>query len=515
MQTLESPKEKNFRMHLEWHLFRYGTRPSGQRKLWDKREFVEALVEARQHDSISSRRSYRSETARGDAADARRNLNSWLRGDHRCEDRPWGVLVEKVLFGDELGRNPVLDEWHAQFHAARQARSQERHRADLYVSESLLENESVRGAMLQRVSAGLKKHGWRLDIMEKGQGCTSLEFNRAIIVKPPEIRIRTLPSEWSALDRYSDDLLTFALAQKTGDANPDRKIRIASDFINQKSVDIQEANYFGSLMTDQLAWVQVRSKAVQKDGMTPETVLWDGMSAFIEKETGELKGLGEALISNQLAASTLAFSSDGHLMIVHQNDKNRQSPNTLAPSGSGSLDWADVTNSEAKDFLSLVRWGAERELREECALDDDGSGRRRISSSVMLTGFVRLLHRAGKPEFFCLGRIAAPAHEIRKRTPERYVEEVLRSELACVNWEAARPTDEIVRVCQAYLKSLFQHEGVRIPLSYPLEHALKLLIEVCNDARLASVIDRFMSTPPDESRSLPELRRKAVWIETR
>jgi hypothetical protein len=201
-------------------------------------------------------------------------------------------------------------------------------------------------------------------------------------------------------------------------------------------------------------------------------------------------------ISNQLGASTLAFSTDGHLMIVVQSDKNLQSVNCLAPSGSGSLDWSDVAASKACDLVSLARYGAERELREECALDDDG-GPKRISSKVMVTGFVRMLHRAGKPEFFCLGRIAAPADEICDRRPERYVERVFHATVKCANWHAGRPKDEIRRVCQDYLDKTFLNKGKRIPLSYPLQHALMLLIEACNDECAAKILDNFMKSDFD------------------
>jgi hypothetical protein len=249
-------------------------------------------------------------------------------------------------------------------------------------------------------------------------------------------------------------------------------------------------------MTDQLAWVRVRSRKLSADEITPEQVLWDGRTAFVEETTStqasRLKGFGEASISNQLGSSTLAFSSDGHLMIVAQSDKNLQSANTLAPSGSGSLDWYDVAASKALDLLSLVRYGAERELREECALDDDGSRRQRLGSKIMVTGFVRMLHRAGKPEFFCLGRIAATSDEICKRRPDRYVERILAADVEYANWQAGRPKDEILRVCQAYLDRMVRYDGLRIPLSYPLEHALTLLIEVCRDDSAAVVLDRFM-----------------------
>jgi hypothetical protein len=373
------------------------------------------------------------------------------------------------------------------------------HLSKLYLQEPILDSMQI--ATMEQISVDLVRRGWRLDDkLEKGQGCTNPAFNRDLVTKPPFIRLRLLQERWAAYEHYSEDLRIFTLAKAreiSGDFFNDKKIRLASDFIGNGAVAIQQTDYLSSLMTDQLAWYRVRSKKLSGDGTaTPERVLWDGMTPFIQDEavapTSRLKGLGEASISNQLGASTLAFSSDGHLMIVYQSDKNLQSANFLAPSGSGSLDWADMAASNAPDLLSLVRYGAERELREECALDDDGSGRQRISSKVMVTGFVRMLHRAGKPEFFCLGRISAPSYEIFQRRPERYVECVLCADVECVSWRVSRPKDEILRVCRAYLEKRFSDSVIRIPLSYPLEHALMLLIEACQDNDAAAFLDDFM-----------------------
>ena len=65
-------------------------------------------------------------------------------------------------------------------------------------------------------------------------------------------------------------------------------------------------------MTDQLGWEQVRSKETGGDAI-PKIVLRD-IGSFIDLPTCRLKGFGENRISNQLGASTLAFSNDGFLM---------------------------------------------------------------------------------------------------------------------------------------------------------------------------------------------------------
>lgn len=106
----------------------------------------------------------------------------------------------------------------------------------------------------------------------------------------------------------------------------------------------------------------------------------------------------------------------------------------------------------------------------------------------MIIGFARMLHRAGKPEFYCLARIAAPADEILEREPERYVDRVFPAPVGRANWRMGHPSAEISRMCRAYLAK----EIVPIPFSYPFEHGLQLLVEVCADERAAAVVDSFM-----------------------
>jgi hypothetical protein len=362
--------------------------------------------------------------------------------------------------------------------------------------------DTLRVSITQRIETDLGERGWRLDRMTRGQGCINPAFNKELLVNPPVISLRVLNNIWAAEDLFHKDLRPFVIAdarkKSKGDLFNDEKIRLASDFIEADSRQcvIQRTNYLSSLMTDQLGWDRVRSAKVAAVGMTPQLVIWDWASAFVDdrpaRTASRLKAFSETSISNQIGGSTLAFSSDGHLMIVYQNAANQQSARLLAPSGSGSFDWEDVNESNASDLLSLVRFGAQRELREECALDDDNGARAAIGSEVVVFGFARMLHRAGKPEFFCLGKINATATEICDRKPERYVECVLRSDVQHANFRTGKPSAEIRKVCSDYLDNRIDEHGEHIPLSYPLEHALVLLIEVCDETESAGVIDRFM-----------------------
>ncbi|BAR57660.1 hypothetical protein NK6_4493 [Bradyrhizobium diazoefficiens] len=358
----------------------------------------------------------------------------------------------------------------------------------------------VRESTIKRLSSNLSSRGWNLSELENGSGCTFTDFNVKLVIDRTLLSFKCLPSEWLAYqDNFADDLRVFAISQKQEQAFNDAKIRLASDFVglDQAEVSIQRTDYLSSIMTDQLAWRRIRSKALAPDGMSAERVLWDGLSEFIwedgRRNGTRLKGFAEAQVSNQLGASTLAFSNDGHLMLVVQNDKNRQSANLLAPTGSGSLDWRDVENCGSHDLLQLVRFGAERELWEEASLDEHGA-ERKIDSRVMVFGFARMLHRAGKPEFFLIGRIDALAQEICDRRKELYVQRVLTSGVEPLNWKSVHLAADLIRLCSDYLQRTYlDSRAQRIGLSYPLEHSLRILIDVCRNEAAAFKIEAFLA----------------------
>jgi len=335
------------------------------------------------------------------------------------------------------------------------------------------------------------KTGWKLYRFPYGEGLTNPTFNRSLVLSPPKLTVEKKSKEWLAYDGFwHPDIsghVVRAARKKSRYLKNEAKIRIASDFVGSSSVVLQPTWYFASLATDQIAWFRFSTSRTKPDG-TPERMLWDGMDAFIDRN-GRLKGFAQCAVSNQLGASVMAFTKDGEMLVVHQNKQNHQSVGRLAPSGSGSLDWDDV--GDRTDFLDIARYGAKRELDEECMLVDEDEKYSTIDSEVLLTGFVRMVHRAGKPEFFGIARIDATSDEICARDPERYVEKVFTAQIEKANWsKPASP--QIARMCRTFLD---QHRGFgvnSVPLSYPLQHLLNHLPEVCEDKEQAAVIDAFM-----------------------
>jgi len=139
--------------------------------------------------------------------------------------------------------------------------------------------------------------------------------------------------------------------------------------------------------------------------------LFDGLS-FISNN-GIILGFQESKCSNHIGVSTLAFTSDGKMVITIQSAESAQSAKLLAPSGSGSADLNDL-KQQPKTFQTFIASAMERELLEECGIINDGDE----LGKAHLIGFARLLNRGGKPEFFGVSFLNVPFDSLRITSKE-------------------------------------------------------------------------------------------------
>jgi len=123
--------------------------------------------------------------------------------------------------------------------------------------------------------------------------------------------------------------------------------------------------------------------------------------------SGRIVTLAASRMANNVGISTLAFTTDGRLLLVKQSEKNIASRGLLAPSGSGTLEPRDLDSAGGNATLQeIVIRGMERELCEETGVSTD------LIVGTKVVGFGRWLERGAKPEFFGLTHLNISAQEM-------------------------------------------------------------------------------------------------------
>ena len=164
---------------------------------------------------------------------------------------------------------------------------------------------------------------------------------------------------------------------------------------------VSEARYFDSLGSNDIAHVL--------GGVFAQLI-----------EAGKMPGfIGSCLVSEKLNAlpnimgvSTIAVTSDGFLVLNRQSSCSSANAGRIAPSGSGSVDYADYL--ELTDSLDTVCLddvlikAAERELKEESCIGD-------VGIETRLIGHFKLISRGGKGDFMCVSRLDCTKSDIEKR----------------------------------------------------------------------------------------------------
>ena len=105
-------------------------------------------------------------------------------------------------------------------------------------------------------------------------------------------------------------------------------------------------------------------------------------------------------------SSTIVVTKDGYIIVGKQGDYSRANAGRYVPSGSGSVNYADL-NKSTNDFKSLIINAMEREFCEENNYKID----RRNKIKTIIIGYVRLLERGGKPDFFGISFIDEYSHK--------------------------------------------------------------------------------------------------------
>ena len=138
---------------------------------------------------------------------------------------------------------------------------------------------------------------------------------------------------------------------------------------------------------------------------------------FLLDRDGDFRPLESSHLNNSIGTSTLAITTDDHLVVTLQSTRSQASSGRLAPSGSGALEPRDlVGDAYLQDFVIA---GAERELVEETTIP-----RAAIAGSTVI-GYGRWLDRGAKPEFFSVTALNVSSQDF---SPQGMIHGLLREE---------------------------------------------------------------------------------------
>lgn len=386
---------------------------------------------------------------------------------------------------------------------------------DQFVIEDFYHDEygnSIRNAIHSSLSPELK-----IFETNNGEAITKPSLN-AYLACRPHIPLDISRGAWHAYEPSGGDggatagnrlmnLQRFVIlaAARRGDFIFNRaKIRLATDMFDWfigapsqhvKPIRVRKTDYFSSIITDGLAFKRIASYP-EPNG--PQ--LSDGLSSFVchyknGPAKAELLPLDRTRSANQIGVTTLAFSRDGKLILNRVSFRTRYGSGRIASSGSGSLNWHDLRSSRAHDLLTLVEFGACRELREECGLKANPFTRRpEIRCHVLVAGFYRLIHRGGKPEFLCVGFIDADYEEVATRRVS-LIESLFTTRIdimdtPTVRLDSASLSADIAHECKRFLSN----EGSKQSLGQQLYLGLSLLSNLESEAALAKPITAFLNS---------------------
>ncbi len=188
--------------------------------------------------------------------------------------------------------------------------------------------------------------------------------------------------------------------------------------ISKRSVRIQKTDYFSG---------QCSHEIVYKQFIAPGSI---GVSFSGEKmlncENGSLYDLTRSPCANFIGVSMLVITRDKHIIIGKQAMFSKANKGRFAPSGSGSVDYADIRKAckyygktkRELTFNEILTYAMTREFCEEC---NYSLKRAKKTLKNSLTGYVRLIERGGKPDYFGIGYLDDDIENIQKniRNSER------------------------------------------------------------------------------------------------
>ncbi len=287
-------------------------------------------------------------------------------------------------------------------------------------------NESTKQKTLHQLRLSPEQAGNGYQVLDFFNGRTkesyvmSHEVNKRLqdTSQEADIKVRLLNYSFRIADEVSKLVpsimnLTFSKPEITFNGHLLRQISDLHPGIS--SVTVQKTAYFDGQCTHEIVYKKFKSSHDIK-------LSFDG-SRLLMDEDNILYDLDYSSCSNFIGISTLAFTKDNRIIIGKQADRSRANSGRYAPSGSGSVNYKDVKcKGDAKDrknkkgFRDILINAMRREFCEECNYKLKTA---KTKMRTRIIGYVRLLERGGKPDYFGISYIDDSifnlSNDIRKR----------------------------------------------------------------------------------------------------
>lgn len=256
----------------------------------------------------------------------------------------------------------------------------------------------------------------------------SKDLNAWILGKNPSIELTVIksPVDRSVLEsngQFLYDAFTYlsTYLHRSGDQSffNEQKISLRTELMpRMKAAIIGRTGYITGALTNDAC-----TKKIFRTGSGDEILYSDLTAMFpLEQRQGRevMLGLTESNLSNHIGTSTIGLIRQNDESVIAllpiQGKRAARNVGKLVPTGSGSCDWKDVARSKSKDLLSVVAYGASRELCEEHKLvkKKQSAGllakvTKTIQLKTMVLGYYRWLDFGGKPEFCSISIFRLPS----------------------------------------------------------------------------------------------------------
>ncbi|WP_433726327.1 hypothetical protein ACQP2Y_09125 [Actinoplanes sp. CA-051413] len=165
------------------------------------------------------------------------------------------------------------------------------------------------------------------------------------------------------------------------------------------TVRLSRTDYFSMMCSNYLTGWQVLDRQTGSE-------LVDGGKLIIRD--GKIIPLTDSWQANAIGVSTLAFTSDGKLVLTLQGARSASEPGLFAPAGSGSVDLRDVKRHRGgqRALVEFLACAMQRELVEESNI------RYHDIAWTEVLGYFRWLNKGAKPEYVGVTLLKLSADEL-------------------------------------------------------------------------------------------------------